>query len=396
MKKEMRYFLPICFLIFLMTVTSCSLREVPSVSQPQPNPQNGETDSNLSKETDFAEQEASDLSNKNLSDTEYEISFAEIPFSEDFPDLAFLPTLFEDKLMLTFALPLSDTQWNTMVYDLKMQTSTALPFYAPNRFYADENDYYYLSNHYSGEGITTVMKMNRETLESETIYSSPKGYQLTCNLSFGAGFLVWAQAPCEEEYSEEYEIWGYDIAKEEVFLIDPHCYGSIDYPHAISDGYLCYLKKQFPSEQPYLLTGYSLKDRKQIASVATEEEPAHFAFNGRYFAWSDSLDREQLHFSKKDGDKSDTLAEEVGCPAFIKDCCLLYVTGTPRNKIELYDLEKSEKIPIFSDPELKESFLDFCATDDAGRAVFMTRTKSANPGENNARIFLLTVTEKKS
>ena len=161
MKKEMRYFLPICFLIFLMTVTSCSLREVPSVSQPQPNPQNGETDSNLSKETDFAEQEASDLSNKNLSDTEYEISFAEIPFSEDFPDLAFLPTLFEDKLMLTFALPLSDTQWNTMVYDLKMQTSTALPFYAPNRFYADENDYNCYENESGNTGVRNNLQFSK-------------------------------------------------------------------------------------------------------------------------------------------------------------------------------------------------------------------------------------------
>ena len=413
MKKRKKYFLSICFLIFLITVTSCSVRETTPVSRQQiprqeeqplseSNPQNRETENNGSKEIksdSAAGKEQSDLSDKNLSDAEYEISFEEIPFSEDFPDLAFTPTLFEDKILLTFALPLSDTpykQCNTMLYDLKTKTAAALPFYAPNRFYANETDYYYLSNRYSGEGITTVMRMNRETLEPETIYSSPEGYQLTCNLSFGNGFLVWAQAPFEGEYRGKFELWGYDIVKEEIFLIDSHCRGDIDYPYEINNGFLCYPGEQSLSKSPYLLVGYSLKDRKQVASVATEGEPMSFVFNGTHFAWSEQLDKELLHFSKKDSDEIHTVAEEAACPVFIKDLCLFYTSGVPKNKIELYDLEKEEKNLISSNIKLKEreSFLTFCSTDDPGRAVFMARTKSADPGENNARLFLLTVTEK--
>lgn len=399
------------FLLFLMSfciiLTSCSLRETTSTSpqkispqeeqlSPESSSQSEELNSNSSTESDSSsDKEVFDLSNKSVENAEYKISFEEIPFSENFPDLAFTPTLFEDKLMLTFSLPLPDTQYNTMLYDLKTQTSTILPFYAPNRFYADKNYYYYLSNRYSGEGITTVMRMNRETLEPETIYSSPEGYQLTCNLSFGDGFLVWAQVLSEGERDEGFEVWGYDIEKEEPFLIDPHCYGSLDYPHEINDGYLCYLSEQPSSKNPYLFIGYSLKERKQVASVATNSEPMSFVFNGTYFAWSDRLNGDQLYLSKKDGNEPFAIAEEAVCPIFIEDRYLLYTLGIPRNKIEIYDLVREEKLSLSRNVDLKEkeSFLDFYSTDGAKRAVFSTRIKSANLGENNARIFLLTVTE---
>ena len=56
---------------------------------------------------------------------------------------------------------------------------------------------------------------------------------------------------------------------------------------------------------------------------------------------------------------------------------------------------REEKLSLSRNVDLKEkeSFLDFYSTDGAKRAVFSTRIKSANLGENNARIFLLTVTE---
>ena len=181
------------------------------------------------------------------------------PLLQQFPDLICEPSIFDEKAILVFSQNPDGYNNNVLEYDITYSTYSELPLSSWSKVQVDESCYYYLSCEIA-QGFSSIIAVNKETLEQTILYQAPDNWEIAGNLSYGENFLVWAQFEKNAERSQGFSLCAYDIVNGEAFTIYSNCYGLAGFPYVINNGCIAFYSENAANmEKPYILLGVLVK-----------------------------------------------------------------------------------------------------------------------------------------